>query len=259
MKSQRPPPWERARSDLCKETVRVGDGFDREMVEKQGACRECGVAFTFKAFAWMKSGPTLCNSCLALVEKREARKVALGQFQDLGFPKDFRTWDPQLGNAALIKWVRKHCRSSMFLASRSGYNKTRCLCRVAYERLCDSMNVRFIFVPEWLRIMTPLLFRDPEGAYNIVQRAKNCQILVMDDLGKEVLTDRAGELLYELIDYRTRGDDKLLWVSSNWTGDDLEEHLGENYGPVIRRRLKDRCKAPGAELDMTSEFFHGKD
>ena len=75
-----------------------------------------------------------------------------------------------------------------------------------------------------------------------INQIKNIPRLILDDLGKEKKTAACSELLYEIIDHRAR-ERKAIWITTNFSGDELIEHHGDNYGKAILRRLESMIPA----------------
>lgn len=67
---------------------------------------------------------------------------------------------------------------------------------------------------------------------------KNVPILILDDLGKEKITDSRIELIFDVIDCRAR-ERKKIWITSNHSGNEMIEHFGRDHGTAIYRRLED--------------------
>lgn len=76
----------------------------------------------------------------------------------------------------------------------------------------------------------------PDEAALRIQRATKCDLLILDDIGKEKLTERTGETLFEIFDKRLQ-QGKRIWVTSNYDGRGLAEKLGYDLGNAIRARM----------------------
>jgi len=102
--------------------------------------------------------------------------------------------------------------------------------------------VYWILTTEWCRETCRLMAADGQESERRVQRAKKVKLLIIDDLGTETITERAAELIYEVIDARTRSTRRRTWITSNCDGNDLAQHL-RAVGRKTIRRIRDVCLA----------------
>ena len=70
----------------------------------------------------------------------------------------------------------------------------------------------------------------------LLRNAAGVEVLFIDDIGKERLTEAAELKLYWLIEHRTANARPILWTS-NFVGADLRKMMSDNRGPAITRRL----------------------
>ena len=75
--------------------------------------------------------------------------------------------------------------------------------------------------------------RDDEEAESDVARVLSCDLLIMDDLGTELLTEFVRSALYQIINHRLQAR-KCTIISSNLT----PKELGARYSPQIQSRLE---------------------
>lgn len=85
---------------------------------------------------------------------------------------------------------------------------------------------------------------DPENdpSRSIVRRVRECQVLLLDDIGKERYTDRIQEIVYDIIEERTANLLPIIWTS-NFSGERLEKTIGGDRGRAIVRRLREFSEA----------------
>jgi hypothetical protein len=80
-----------------------------------------------------------------------------------------------------------------------------------------------------------------------------CRVLIVDDLGKEKLTESVASLLWELIDVRLSHRRPLI-VSTRYHGEAFVARFGDKGGLLghdIRRRLSDACNRVGFAAQNT--------
>ena len=83
---------------------------------------------------------------------------------------------------------------------------------------------------------------------DVIERLTDCALLVVDDLGKERLTQRMESDLFSIIDERTSNKRPTI-ITTNYNGNGLSDRFtnGET-GSAIIRRLKDYFKIYGASV-----------
>ncbi len=75
-----------------------------------------------------------------------------------------------------------------------------------------------------------------EIAKSILSLCRRSDVLLLDDLGKGRMTDRAESELYDLLEYRTSRRLPTIWTS-NSDGQQLRSMLSADRGEAITRRL----------------------
>jgi DNA replication protein DnaC len=183
-------------------------------------CAKCQDAFAAKVIADRR--------------KAEARQAA----EFAGISERFLSYDKAKDARGYLPWIKANRTKSLFLAGESGQGKTHCLGYAGYRSILDyGDHVMFLRFPEWLRATGALMGHDAYQAEKQVSRAKEAGLLILDDLGKEKLTERASEIVWDLIDLRER-EKRRTWISSNHNGKELRARLGEDKGETILVRLK---------------------
>ena len=69
----------------------------------------------------------------------------------------------------------------------------------------------------------------------------NIDTLIIDDIGKERLTDWSGQIIYDIINTRTENLRRTI-ITSNFTPTQIIAKLGDNYGQAIVSRLAEACQ-----------------
>ena len=75
--------------------------------------------------------------------------------------------------------------------------------------------------------------REDEEAESEVSRVLNCDLLIMDDLGTELLTEFVRSALYQVVNSRLQAK-KCTIISTNF----IPAELGKRYSPQIQSRLE---------------------
>lgn len=143
-------------------------------------------------------------------ERRERDSRELAQMSNLAAfgNKTFGTFNPRLkGTRDAYKAARAYAHDPqgwMLLHGNCGVGKTHLAAAIANHCMnAHSMSVYFRVVPDLLDQLRATF--DPESGLGYDERftqIRNCQLLVLDDLGTENTTSWATEKLYQLINHR---------------------------------------------------------
>lgn len=125
-------------------------------------------------------------------------------------------------------WPRKVMEGrSLYIVGGNGTRKTGFAAAIAMRILNTFKrdHVRYSLRFENSRDVISQLQGIFDGARNdVMDRLYSCDVLVLDDLGKEQPTEYAASMLYEIIDQRYR-DLKPIIVTTNFTRGELGERL----------------------------------
>lgn len=133
----------------------------------------------------------------------------------------FESWDwiPELG--AAHRTVRDWSEAGPFHGSglylhsrRKGTGKTH-LAIAAGKVLARGRRVRYVNVVSLMERVY-IGYRDPSRAVDVEALGRNCDYLILDDLGAEKISDRVDERLYLLINTAIGAHTKLI-VTTNLT------------------------------------------
>ncbi len=129
---------------------------------------------------------------------------------------------------------------SYFLYGAIGTGKTYEASALAREANRLGMYVRFYSAAG---LFNALRSYDPhDGNDYTLECIKNGDVLVIDDLGKEKLTEWKYEQLFDVIDHRYNNE-KTTIITSNYLLSELAGIYGDNIsGQAIVSRLAEMCK-----------------
>ena len=137
-------------------------------------------------------------------------------------------------------WWTSGSRVLVLQSETSGNGKTHAAYAVGWEASADGANVCAWTMADLNEALRPS-GTDPDGVYRRVER---CDLLIIDDLGREKMTEWTVETLQRILDARLR-DNKRLIVTTNLTGKDLVVRYG---GPVA-----DRLKAGLTHVEVVGQ------
>lgn len=128
---------------------------------------------------------------------------------------------------------------SYFLYGDIGTGKTYEAAGLAREALRQGLTTRFYSMARLFDAILGYDRHDPSD-YTL-SSIRNCGFLVIDDLGKEKLTEWKYEQLFEVIDHRY-GHEKMTCITSNYSLSELADKWGENIGgQAIVSRIAEMC------------------
>lgn len=79
---------------------------------------------------------------------------------------------------------------------------------------------------------------DKNAAIEAMDRCRSAVILLIDDLGKQKMTDRGETELYDVLEHRTTNLKPTI-ITTNATGDQLKKMISEDRRQPILRRISD--------------------
>lgn len=141
---------------------------------------------------------------------------------------------------AIARWVAEEKpRKSVFFYGGVGTGKTMLASIVAQEFIRDWQSVIFGDVPS---LLADIKATFGTGKTNeLLQRLIETDLLVVDDIGAEKVTDWSAEQLYLIINGRYNNEKPVI-VTSNYDFDGLIERLGADIiAKRITSRLNEMC------------------
>lgn len=219
----------------------------------RATCAECGAIFGYERMVLGGREffpPVHCPDCADRLEKEhlkqsseaseshriaEFRVFCPPEYQDTSWPL-VRSKSPNFA-AAVEKW--RFGMPAPYFIGEAGTCKTRCgfeLLRRAYNA---GLRVFAVSARRFAWAASRQFDDDPEmraDARDILRRSRLAQVLLLDDLGKEKLTDTVEGELYELLEYRTSHKLPTVWTA-NSDGAALETKLSDDRRDAILRRL----------------------
>ncbi len=175
------------------------------------------------------------------VKQRAARERAWGEMTE-GFERICQSDPKRLPKALVAKanaWEWRGGRSLMFAANKAGLGKSRCAF-MALRRAFDAGKRCFALQAVRLeRLATREIYDDDRqarwAAERALDRARECSVLLLDDIDKPKWTPASEKELFELMDTR-----HAAMRSTIWTSNTLREDLGALWHGGDNRLLRQR-------------------
>lgn len=163
----------------------------------------------------------------------------------------------------IIKWLKKFLDTyqpktgmkGLYLNGNFGCGKTYLISATLNELAKKNHKVAIIYYPELLRSLKES-FGNNESYNEKFKLLKNIEILLIDDIGAETMTEWSrDEVLGNILQYRSQ-EGLTTFFTSNLTIKDLEEHFGTTTKGIDRvkaKRIIERIKQLTIEMTLVSE------
>ena len=200
-------------------------------------------AYTAGRCSWpVLSLPTGCTACADLPLPKESRARRF----DREVPVDYADTDPaHRGLHPLLVTAAQAWRvdggKGLGFSGPSGHGKTRLLCLALRRAEEAGASIAFCSALKLAALASDQFHDEARRRDTAEQRLRylfGCRVLLLDDLGKEKLTERTASVLTGLIEEHTSKCRPLLW-SSQYNSAELIARLGDDRGKAIVRRLRE--------------------
>lgn len=133
-------------------------------------------------------------------------------------------------------------RKGIGLWGESGLRKTRMLALVLKKAHMEGWRCNYVLATRLSGAFQVMFGKGDEcdQARYVIRKARECDVLLLDDMGKEQFTPHVQSQMFDLIEQRTAGGKRLLWTS-NFAGQELARRLDPDKGGPLVRRLEDFC------------------
>jgi len=202
-----------------------------------------------KFFSTMK---ILCEDCdLRRIEMLKQEQVLMEQqrrqeaFHTL-CPPLYRESDPQRIPAAFLRECEAWEVSPMGLGfvGIAGTGKTRAAWMLLKRLHFSGVRVFGITATAFAKACADQWHDDPQAkgmAEDTLTRCRRTKVLLLDDLGKNKMTERAELELFDLLEHRTSHELPVIWTA-NAGRETLKQMLSSDRGEPILRRLAEFTK-----------------
>ena len=140
----------------------------------------------------------------------------------------------------------------LYLTGNFGCGKTYLISACLNELAKKDHKIAIIYYPEFLRSLKES-FSDPEEYNSKFRFIKNVELLLIDDIGAETMTEWSrDEVLGTILQYRMQ-EGLTTFFTSNLTIKDLEEHFSTSSKGVEKvkaQRIIERIKYLSSEMTM---------
>lgn len=193
------------------------------MHSENRVCRDCGEEFIDQFVLLPRHH---CDDCTDKIIAAEAERQRLevvasrrARFAEL-VPPLYRQTDktrllPVLRDCA-DKW--EYGAKGLGFVGEAGAGKTRAATLILQRMNDAGFSVAWISATRFAQAAADSFSNDAverDEAKRIIRRAGRAHLLLLDDLGKERMTDRAEMQLYDLLEHRTGHELPTIWTSNS--------------------------------------------
>ena len=155
----------------------------------------------------------------------------------------------------LIKWVTNFIKEydygknikGLYLHGNFGCGKTYIFSACFNEMKKRGFRTKIVYLPDLLRIIKG----DFEAMNDIMDELCNIDILLIDDIGAEKVTDWGRDEILGTILQSRMNEHKTTFFTSNFTIKELEEHLSnKGVDKVKANRIVERIKQLTIDMEM---------
>jgi len=231
------------------------DAIDIEPEFTESACAECGKTFCRPIFRFDGKEYlriSRCSRCTerhaeeircAEEEERRARRVL--QWNE-AIPPLYRENDPNRLNPRAREVAERfdyQQDKGIFLHGDFRKGKTRCaflILRKAHDQGRSIMMMRSIDFAKHCATQFADNKDIQRDSQRLLDRCKSVGVLLLDDLGKEKITERVETTLFDVIDDRISRAKPML-ITSNFDLNSLAKRMSSDQGPAIIGRIIEFC------------------
>ena len=177
--------------------------------------------------------PFVCANCFG-------KEIDIKQIEEAGLPVTMIEYDSTKGNQLLYDFVKENFHNSMFIKGDYNIGKTRTVVHAGIKCLEKGEKVLFYSAPDMMREIMGMFCHNMREADLLIKKIIHSDILILDDLGREKITERAAETFYSIIDGKYRNG-KRIWVTSNYPLEITCNRI-TMHEKAIFRRFNDICK-----------------
>ena len=176
-----------------------------------------------------------------------------------------RCWHAEVSNAKkrvqLIKWLKNfydeypNSKKGLYLHGSFGSGKTYLVAALLNELAKKNYKTVIMYYPEMLSRLKSTFDSTVESYNEVFDKIKTCDILLIDDIGAETVTNWSrDEILGTILQYRMEHE-LSTFLTSNLTIEELETHLSlvkNNMDKVKARRIIERIKQLTTDMELIS-------
>lgn len=115
-------------------------------------------------------------------------------------------------------------KKGLYVYGKTGVGKSYLSICLANRLVDQNKSVAYVNARTTIATLRGYVINDKEAFENLMNKLKNAELLIIDDLGNEKITDWSRDsVLYEILDYRLRNRLNKVIINSNYSLNELKE------------------------------------
>ena len=203
---------------------------------------------TCKGVGWIIEDDVAIDRCDCLKQQIQQNLLKNSMLNETFKHKKFQDYKPrnekqeemlQMAIDYTINYheIKNYRSNGMALLGSVGIGKTHLLASITNELAFQGHKVLFIDTTSFIKELRDSIKQDNMSQH--LEKVKNCEILILDDLAKEKVTEWVQEQYYYIINHRYNAGKPLLY-SSNCTMAEIGKLLGDATASRLYAITKDR-------------------
>lgn len=223
---------------------------------RKAKCRDCDVEFDQHMLEHLEFIQTYCDECCDkhLAQRQEELRMAEMAERQARLDRSWEKLCPPLYAQTDLNKLPAELRpaidqvlqwetnpTGMILHGASGLGKTRVAMMLLHRLHFAGRKVIPLLAGRFAYNCMTLLGKSTEDFANWYQSLIEADVVLLDDLGKERLTERTEVELFNLIEERSQHLRPML-ITTNTSGDSLEARFDDDRAGPFLRRLREFCE-----------------
>lgn len=207
------------------------------MISNRNRCQNCGKQYDKHGnnIYQKRWSDRYCSvECYRVGLKKHIKENISDYLVKIGIPKRLVKITiesrPKSCYAYFLKNIAKD-QKGFYLYGKTGTGKTIFACHVAMKLTAQLKKVKFVS-SVWLIMQLQDLYRTKKSVMKYLQEITKEDVLILDDLGAEKITDFAAQSLYFIINEREQNGKQTI-ITSNYSLNALNTHIDDRISSRI--------------------------
>ncbi len=217
--------------------------IEREKKEQERICLNCQGVSKCPSGGFLKRYIEEDGRFEKYYKKCSKRILLEGKMPILYEDKDLENFEVGQ-NKKIIERVKEYLRNKeyskgkgLIFVGECGVGKTHLAVGIMKELAKKGIQVKFVFVPDFLDELRKSYEKEAGLEEDIIGVVRDCDFLILDDLGTEKITEWSKEKILQVINHRVNYLLPFI-ITTNFSGEVLKERIGER----TYSRIKGVCE-----------------